>query len=74
MKIERMNMGHVSQVAELETICFCDPWSEKSVVTELDNALALWLVAVKDGRVVGYVGSQTVMGETLSAKMTASAV
>ena len=64
MKIERMNMCHVSQVAELETICFCDPWSEKSVASELDNALALWLVAVEDGRVAGYVGSQTVMGET----------
>ena len=64
MKIERMNMCHVPQVAELETICFCDPWSEKSVASELDNALALWLVAVEDGRVAGYVGSQTVMGET----------
>ena len=64
MKIERMGMDHVSEVAELEKLCFSDPWSEKSVTSELDNALALWLVAVEDGRVAGYVGSQTVAGET----------
>ena len=64
MKIERMGIAHVSEVAELEKLCFSDPWSENSVTSELDNALALWLVAVEDGRVVGYVGSQTVAGET----------
>ena len=64
MKIERMGMDHVSEVAELEKLCFSDPWSEKSVTSELDNELALWLVAVEDGRVAGYVGSQTVAGET----------
>ena len=64
MKIERMGIAHVSEVAELEKLCFSDPWSEKSVTSELDNELALWLVAVEDGRVAGYVGSQTVAGET----------
>lgn len=64
MKIERMGIDHVSEVAELEKLCFSDPWSEKSVTSELDNELALWLVAVEDSRVAGYVGSQTVAGET----------
>ena len=64
MKIERMGIAHVSEVAELEKLCFSDPWSEKSVTSELDNELALWLVAVEDSRVAGYVGSQTVAGET----------
>lgn len=59
-----MTADHVSQVAELEKICFSDPWSEKSVASELTNPLSLWLVAVEDDRVTGYVGSQSVMGES----------
>ena len=54
-----MNEGHVKAVAELEAICFSDPWSENSVASELKNKLALWLVAEEEGRVAGYIGSQT---------------
>ena len=64
MMIVRMNEGHVSQVAELEKICFADPWSENSVASELKNKLALWLVAEEEGRLAGYIGSQTVCDET----------
>ena len=64
MMIVKMNEGHVSAVAELEKICFSDPWSEKSIASELTNPLSLWLVAVEDDRVAGYVGSQSVMGES----------
>ena len=59
MMIVRMNEGHVKAVAELEKICFSDPWSENSVASELKNKLALWLVAEEEGRVAGYIGSQT---------------
>ena len=64
MRIVTMEFCHVSQVAELEKICFSDPWSEKSVASELENDLACWLVAVEEDRIAGYVGSQTVMDET----------
>ena len=64
MIIEKMNSSHVAQIAQLEKICFSDPWSEKSVASELDNKLAFWLVAVEEERVAGYIGSQTVMDET----------
>ena len=59
MMIVKMNEGHVKAVAELEKICFSDPWSENSVASELKNKLALWLVAEEEGRVAGYIGSQT---------------
>lgn len=59
-----MKESHVSAVAELEALCFSDPWSQNSIASEIDNPLSFWLVAVMDGTVVGYVGSQTVMGET----------
>ena len=59
-----MESSHVTHVAELEKLCFSDPWSEKSIASELENPLSLWLVAVEEDRVAGYVGSQTVLGET----------
>lgn len=64
MQIRKMTPADVSQVAELEKLCFSDPWSENSVRSELDNPLSLWLVAVEGERVTGYVGSQTVCNET----------
>ena len=64
MMIKRMNESHISQIAALEAACFSAPWSEDCLRYELTNALALWLVAVENGEVVGYVGSQTVMGES----------
>ena len=64
MMITEMNAAHVAQVAQLEKLCFADPWSENSVASELENIWALWLVAVEDDRVVGYIGSQTSIDET----------
>ena len=63
IEIVRMNESHVCAVAELEKQNFSEPWSENSVRGELTNALALWLVALDGDEVVGYVGSQTVLGE-----------
>lgn len=59
-----MNRTHILEIAALERQCFSDPWSEKSIASELENPLSLWLVAVEQDRVLGYVGSQTVLGET----------
>lgn len=64
MILEKMHSAHVAQITELEKICFSDPWSEKSIASELDNKLAFWLVATEGERVAGYIGSQTVMDET----------
>lgn len=64
MRIIRMNKDHVSQIAHLEAQCFSDPWSEKSIASELENPLSLWLVAEENGQVFGYVGSQTVLDES----------
>ena len=65
MEIVRMNAAHVAQVAAIEKECFGrEGWSERSVSGELTNDLALWLVALDGDTVAGYVGSQTVCGET----------
>jgi ribosomal-protein-alanine N-acetyltransferase len=64
MTITKMTEAHIGQIAELEKICFNDPWSENSIASELSNRLSCWLVAIEDGKVIGYLGSQTVLGET----------
>ncbi|MBQ7329497.1 MAG: ribosomal protein S18-alanine N-acetyltransferase [Oscillospiraceae bacterium] len=61
MIIRKMNLGDVAAIAELEKICFSDPWSENSIASEVMNPLSYWLVAEVDGEVAGYVGSQTVL-------------
>lgn len=63
MKYVRMDEGHVAQIAQLETECFSDPWSVRSITSELNNPLSLWLVAMNGEEVVGYVGSQSVLDE-----------
>ena len=64
MTITKMEASHVLQIAELEKVCFNDPWSANSIASEVGNKLSLWLVALEDEQVIGYVGSQTVLGET----------
>lgn len=64
MTIQKMTNAQLAQVAQLEKDNFRDPWSERSIAGELQNPLALWLVALDGEQVIGYVGSQTVLDET----------
>lgn len=63
IEITTMTSDHVAQIAEIEKLCFSDPWSENSVASELGNRLSLWLVALDGDTVAGYVGSQSVLDE-----------
>lgn len=62
MKYCLMDNTHVEAVAELEKMCFHDPWSVKSISSELTNPLSCWIVAMDGETLVGYVGSQSVLG------------
>ncbi len=64
MTIRNMAAQDVAAVAELEKACFSMPWDEASIASELENPLSLWLVAERDGVLLGYVGSQTVLDES----------
>ena len=63
MEIIQMDLSHAQQVALLEQACFSDPWSIQSIISEVTNPLSIWLVAVENDRVLGYIGSQSVLGE-----------
>lgn len=60
---EKMNESHIQAVAKLERENFSLPWSENVLIAELHNPLSLWLVALIDGEVIGYVGAQIVPDE-----------
>ena len=64
MEIRLMCEADIPQLAELEKLCFSDPWSVSAFTYELKNPLSLWLVAAQQDKVLGYVGSQTVMDES----------
>ena len=64
INIVPMNHSHVPAIAALEQQLFSAPWDEASVRGELFNELSLWLVAEENGSVLGYIGSQTVLGES----------
>ena len=59
-----MKAEHVPQVAQLEKLCFADPWSEMSIASELRSIWSYWVVAVQDNEVVGYIGSQSSIDES----------
>lgn len=61
MIIRQMKAEDAPAIAEMEKCCFSDPWSEASIASEVHNPLSYWLVAEDQGRVVGYVGSQSVL-------------
>ena len=61
MIIRKMNRNDVRAIGEIEKLCFSDPWSENSILSEVDNPLSYWLVVEDNGTIAGYVGSQSVL-------------
>ena len=61
--VTAMAEAHVAALAELERLCFADPWSEAALREELHNPCAAFLVAQNDSRTVGYVGCHHIAGE-----------
>ncbi len=58
--IEKLAQSHVEQVAALDKLLFSSPWSNKCIEKEITRPRSLWLVAVEEDTVVGYIGSQRV--------------
>ena len=51
-----MTAAHIPAIAAIERQCFSVPWSEKSLAEELDVPSAVFLTALIDGQVAGYMG------------------
>lgn len=63
MKIEKMTAEQLEEIAQLEKNCFVHPWSRQSLESELANENSLFLTAIDDNKVVGYIGMNVVVDE-----------
>ena len=60
--IAKMSREHLSEVASIEEVSFSLPWSLESLELMLTEQASA-LVALEDGRVLGYVGMMCVLDE-----------
>ena len=63
MNISSMKKEDVNSVALLEKECFASPWTEKTLLEETENPTSVFLVAKVDGKTVGYIGANDILGE-----------
>lgn len=61
--IRRMKHSDVEVVAQLEIECFSHPWSEASLIKEVENANSLFLVYETEQKIIGYIGMYLVIDE-----------
>ena len=62
ISITKMSREHLSEVAAIEEMSFSVPWSAESLELMLTEQASA-LVALEDGRVIGYVGMMCVLDE-----------
>ena len=63
--IRRMTIADVPAVAAIEDATFPTPWSEDAFRKEIaDNPVARYLVAEKDGAVIGFAGAWIILDES----------
>ncbi len=64
IEIVPMEEKHIGGVMEVEEACFSIPWTRSDFEREIkDNNMAIYKVALADGRVVGYAGMWHVVNE-----------
>ena len=64
IRIRRMQYRDVGQVEAIERATFARPWSEESLRREVkENPVARYLVADRQGEILGYAGAWVVMDE-----------
>lgn len=61
--IEEMKEAYIEQVWELECASFERPWSRAALLLETHNPFSSCVVALHQGRVIGYVGMWHVVDE-----------
>lgn len=61
--ITPMTEEDISEIADLEKMCFSKPWSAQSLKDELCNDTARFFVLKNDGKVLGYIGANNICDE-----------
>lgn len=63
MTVEPMTAAHIAALADIERLCFSEPWSADALRQELTNPCARFFAALCDGVPVGYIGCLVAAGE-----------
>lgn len=63
MVIRQMSTKDIESVYQLSVDSFSEPWSLESIKQEIDNPVASYFVAEKQGIIVGYIGLWHVLDE-----------
>ena len=58
-----MNETHIDEVFEISCKSFHSPWSKDAIADELLNPTARYVVAIQDGKVLGYGGMWIIVDE-----------
>ena len=61
--ITPLKLSHVQQMAEIEKLCFSEPWSEETIKDELDTPLSRYFVCQNGDRVLGYIGTRILLDQ-----------
>lgn len=62
-QIVPMGEEHLDALAQVDALCFSDPWTRDGLKAELSSGTACFAAAVKNGAAVGCVGMHCVCGE-----------
>lgn len=64
LEFRRMGREHIPAVQAIELACFANTWPEDAFLNEIErNGAACYLVALQEGRVVGYAGAWLILEE-----------
>ncbi len=61
--IREMTESDIKDIADLEKVCFSEPWSENSLRDELANETARFYVLRNGENLLGYIGSNNICNE-----------
>ncbi len=62
MQVIKIEREHIKAIAELEKVCFSEPWSEETLLSAFKTGTRFF-VAVKNNKVLGYVGINCIIDE-----------
>ncbi len=69
IEIRPMTHDDTGEIALIEKECFSAPWSQDGLISELSNDGAVFLTAVIDGEIAGYMGMHIVLDECYIANV-----
>lgn len=63
LKIEGLLLKDIEQIHDIECACFSTPWSINTLMEDLSNSAAKYIVLKDDDEVLGYLGVRMVLDE-----------